>query len=155
MTTKAQARALSQLRANPLFCTMESKHLKKLAAIAVEAEFSKDEVIYERGHMGQALYLIEEGEVSIATDIPGEESIVLHTLGPGQIFGWSSLFPQERKLFITRATKPSRVLVMNAEQIRHAWQADTSLEYALVRRGSEAMSNRLMMLRQQLVQMIG
>jgi CRP-like cAMP-binding protein len=154
MTTKAQERALSQLRANPLLHSMDSKHLKKLAAIAVEAEFARDEVIYQRGHLGQALYLIQEGEVTIATDTPGQEQVVLHTLGPGQLFGWSALFPQERKMFITRATKPTRVLVMNAAKIRDAWQSDTSMEYALIRRGGEAMSNRMLLLRQQLAEMI-
>jgi SulP family sulfate permease len=154
MTTKPQLRALSQLRANPLLHTMDSRHLKKLAAVAVEAEFGKNEIIYQRGQSGQALYLIEEGEVTIATDTPDQESVVLHTLGPGQLFGWSALFPQERKMFITRATRPTRVLLMPAEQIRAAWQADTSLEYALVRRGGEAMANRLMMIRQQLAAMM-
>ena len=154
MTTRAQVRALTHLRASPLLHTMESKHLKKLAAIAVEAEFGKDEIIYQRGQMGQALYLIVEGEVTIATDVPGQEPVVLHTLGPGQLFGWSALFPQERKMFKTRATRPTRVLVMAAEQIRTIWQADTAFEYALIRRGGEAMANRLTMIRQQLAAMM-
>jgi CRP-like cAMP-binding protein len=133
---------------------METKHLMELAAIATEVEFAEDQIIYEQGSKGQALYLIQEGEVVIEADVPGQGRMIMNRLGPGQFFGWSSLFPLERKMAWTRATRPTRVIAFNAGQLQSVWRADHELEYAIVRRAGRDMINRIKATRQQLADML-
>jgi CRP-like cAMP-binding protein len=129
---------------------MDTNHLKVLAAIAKEVEFGANAIIYRRGDAGQAVYLIEDGEVVIEMEIPGKGLMVMNTLGPGQFFGWSSLFPSERKMAWTRTTKTTLTIAFDANQLRAACKANHELDYALVRRAAESTANRIKMNRQQL-----
>ena len=154
MTTKTEFKALTLLRSAELTKDMETKHLKKLAALARTVTFAEGEIIYHPGDVGQGLYLIEDGQVVIEMEIPGQHSMILKTLGPGQFFGWSSLFPREQKIFFTRATQQTHAIMINAEQLRNAWQTDHNLEYAIIRRAGKDMANRIRATRQQLGAMI-
>jgi CRP-like cAMP-binding protein len=116
--------------------------------------FDEGEVIYEKGATGRALYLLLEGEVIIEADVPGRGRFVMNRLGPGQFFGWSSLFPPEHKMGWTRAVKPTRAIAFNARQLRAAWRADHGLEYAMIRCASKDMTDRIRAARQQLVDML-
>jgi len=149
MTFIFQSEALRIIQSAELTCDMEMKHLHKLASMACEMEFPEDKIIYHKGDMGQALYLIEEGQVAVEMDVPDLGQVTINTFGPGQIFGWSSLFPSERKMGWTRTTKPTRVLAINASKLRAAFQFDHNLEYAVVRRAARAMVDRVKDSRQQ------
>ena len=80
--------------------------------------------------------------------------MVMNRLGPGQFFGWSSLFPLERKLGWTRAIQPTQVIAFNADRLRSIWRADHELEYAIVRRAGRDMANRIKATRQQLAEVL-
>lgn len=146
-----KSEALKILQSAELTRDMEMKHLCKLASMACEMEFPEGEIIYQKEDKGQALYLIEEGQVVVEMDVPNLGRVTVNTFGPGQIFGWSSLFPSERKLGWTRATKPTWVLAINASRLRAAFQFDHNLEYAVVRRAARAMVDRVKDCRQQWV----
>ena len=151
MTFIFKSEALRILQSAELTCDMEMKHLCKLASMTCEMEFLEGEIIYRRGDIGQALYLIEEGQVIVEVDIPNIGLVTVNTFGPGQIFGWSSLFPSDRKIGWTRAMKPTRVLAINANRLRAAFQFDYYLEYAVVRHAARAMIDRVKDSRQQWV----
>lgn len=155
MTSKTELKALTLLRAASLTADMETKHLKKLASLAREAHFATNEIIYRKGDLGRALYLIEEGEVVIETEVLEQGYVPTDRLGPGQFFGWSSLFPPARKLGQTRVVKPTRALSFYAEGVRLAMQADHALEYGLVRRAGQTMIDRIKTIRQQLAELYG
>ena len=150
MTSKTELKVLTVLRAAELMRGMKTEQLKKLAALGQEVEFQKDDVIYHRGALGQAIYLILSGEVAIETDVPGQARVTLNVLGPGRFFGWSSLFPAERKMFLTRATRTTRAIAFNADRLHQLWQTDHELEYALIRRAGQSMADRIKATRQQL-----
>jgi CRP-like cAMP-binding protein len=154
MTTKIELRALTGLRSADLTRDMETKHLHKLASLASVVEFSEGEVIYQKGDVGRAVYLIEEGAVAVEMTIPGEGQITLNSFGPGQFFGWSSLFPTEQKMAWTRAVKPTRAIAFDARRLKAACQTDHNLEYAIVRRAVKAMGDRLIDNRKQLADTI-
>jgi CRP-like cAMP-binding protein len=151
MTFIFKPEAFRILQSAELTRDMEMKHLGKLASMAYEMEFPEGEIIYRKGDTGQALYLIEEGQVVVEMEVPNLGQVTVNTFGPGQIFGWSSLFPSERKMGWTRATKPTRVLAINASRLRAAFQFDHNLEYAVVRRAARAMVDRVKDSRQQWV----
>ncbi len=133
---------------------MTSEHLRKLATLASEIEFKKDEIIYQKDEAGNAIYLIESGQVVIETIVPGQGRIVISTLGPGEYFGWSSLFPAERKMAWTRTTIPTRVISFNAEKLRDVWQTDHNLEYAIIRRAGRDMTSRVKSVREKLAEIM-
>jgi len=150
MSYIVELKALTMLQSAELTRDMETRQLKKLASMASQAEFSEGEVIYQKGDMGRAVYLIEAGEVVVEMTVPDHGQVTIITFGPGQFFGWSSLFPSERKMAWTRAAKPTRALAINASRLKAACQFDHNLEYAIVRRASRAMADRILAVRRQM-----
>jgi len=154
MTSKTELKTLTMLRAAELTKDMETEHLHKLASITSEVTFEENKIIYQRGATGRAIYLIESGEVVIEMERPGQGVIIMNRLGPGQFFGWSSLFPGERKIAWTRTTKPTRAIAIDSNRLRQLWQADYDLEYAIVRRAGRDMANRIKNARRNLFEML-
>ena len=69
---------------------------------------------------------------------------------PGELFGWSSLFPAERKKARARVVKPMRAIAIDADLLRAAWQTDHTLEHAIIQRTATIMVSRLRTTRQRL-----
>ncbi len=150
MTQQTELKILTILRSIDLTRDMETKHLKKLASIAKEIEFAEGDIVYNEGEIGTAVYIIQSGEVAIEMDVPRQGNVNILTVGPGELFGWSSLFPAERKKARARAIKPTRAIAIDADQLRASWQTDHTLEHAIIQRTAAIMVSRLRMTRQRL-----
>ncbi|MFN8459021.1 MAG: cyclic nucleotide-binding domain-containing protein, partial [Anaerolineae bacterium] len=74
------------------------------------------------------------------------------TVGPGQLFGWSALFPGRRKQASARALEPTWAIALDAARLHEAFRLDPKLEVALIHRVTEVIANRLASTRRQLTQ---
>jgi CRP-like cAMP-binding protein len=134
---------------------MKTAHLKKLAALASEIAFSQDQLIYREGDLGEAVYFIEDGEVVIEMNRPESNTpMMMYPVGPGQLFGWSALFPPRRKQARARAVRPTRAIAINATQLREAFRSDQGLENAMIQRVNEVIADRLSAIRLQLARSV-
>ena len=77
---------LERLRALPLFVNLTPGELKIVDSLLHEREFLKDEVIFDKGDEGQALYIIIDGSVFIWPQGRPVEGRIIE-LGPGTVFG--------------------------------------------------------------------
>ena len=154
MASKTELNALTMLRSIELTRDMETRHLRKLASIAQEIVFHEGEIIYRQGDKGKGLYLIQEGNVVIEMEIPGQDQVIMNDLGPSEFFGWSSLFPLEHKMAWTRASQSTRALMFEADLLRDACRLDHTLEYAIVRRAGRDMVHRIKATRHYLSKMV-
>lgn len=151
MTTQTELRLLTALRSMKVLEGMKTSHLKKLAALATPVKFAKDQIIYQAGVQGDAIYFVEEGEVVIEMSVPDSSSpMKMYTVGPGHLFGWSALFPFRRKQARARAVVPTHVIAINAAGLREAFQFDQGLENAIIQRVNEVIAERLATTRLQL-----
>jgi CRP-like cAMP-binding protein len=148
---QTELKILVALRSMKSLEGMKTPHLKKLTALATEVKFTPDQIIYREGDLGEAIYFIEEGEVVIEMGLPGlSNPVKMYTVGPGQLFGWSALFPPRRKQARARVIVPTQAIAVNAAKLREAMLADQGLENALIQRVNEVIAERLAMTRQQL-----
>ena len=154
MTSKLELKILTLLRNAELTRDMDSQHLKVLAAIGREVEFEANKSIYRRGDTGHAVYLVESGKVVIEIDVPNQGLVVMNVVEPGGFFGWSSLFPSERKMAWTRTAEHTYAIAFNAAQLREACTRDHALEYAIVRRAARSTASRIQANRQQLIDLL-
>ena len=135
-----------------LLAQFPREYVEKLANLATEVEFAKDDVIFLEGDESGSLYLIVSGSVALELTRPGN-TLVLQTLGPGDEFGWSSILPDMSKRFRARALGPVRVFAFNGEHLHRACEQDAGFGYALMRRLLKVVARRLEAARIQLVAM--
>lgn len=131
---------------------MEIGQIRKLALLATEVSFAENEVIYREGDEGTAIYFIEKGQVAIEVNQPDGDKVTVSTVGPGQLFGWSALFPGRRKQASARALAPTWAIALNAAQLHEVFRLDPTLETALIQRVTEVIADRLASSRRQLAQ---
>jgi CRP/FNR family transcriptional regulator, cyclic AMP receptor protein len=78
---------LQVLRDLDLFRGLTPLHLAHLASIGRREEHKKNEVLFEEGDTGAALYVVVEGSVRISKMVPGIGEEALAILRPGSYFG--------------------------------------------------------------------
>ena len=111
--------------------------------------------MFREGDCDSVLYVVEEGRVAIEITIPGRGRVTILTVGPGEVFGWSSLFFQRPKTASARTVEPTRALALDAVRLRALCDADTRLGYLLTRRILDVVSERLKATRMQLLDIYG
>jgi CRP/FNR family cyclic AMP-dependent transcriptional regulator len=130
--TPSELRIVTAFRSMDVFCSLDPLHIHKLASIASERQFEEGAIIYRAGEVGQAIYLILEGEVAVEMEVVDYGPVTLFTLGPGQLFGWSSLFPTRRKQARARVVEPTQVIAINGRYLRDLFRADHDMERAVM-----------------------
>jgi CRP-like cAMP-binding protein len=119
------------------------QELETLASMSHFVVFSDGEMIFREGDMGKLVYLIQEGNVAIETHVPGHGRVTVLTVESGQLLGWSSLLPPQRKTAGGRALSQTRAIAIDAVQLWEACQADHDLGYAVMSRVAQVIANRL------------
>lgn len=154
MTTKNELKIITTLRVMPFTRGLDSKHLKKLASMATEVSFAAGETIFQEGDEGVAIYLIEEGEVTVEAQVVGQGLLTILVLGSQELLGWSALFPPRRKSSTARAVKPTRAIAIDVDQLLEAFQSDQELEVQIIRRVTDVIAERLKITRAQLLKSV-
>jgi CRP-like cAMP-binding protein len=111
--------------------------------------------IAHEGDSADYLYLIRRGKVAIEAQGPGHGTIVLETLGEGEVLGWSWLFPPHRWTFDFHAIEDTRMVAMDAKCLRGKAEADPALGYRLMKSFSRVMTERLRAARMQILDVYG
>ncbi len=94
-----QAGAASKLRAIPLFSNLSDDALADVAGALLLRHVPAGEVVYAQGDAGDALYIVEAGQVGVV----GGGSASGAQLGAGDFFGEAELLSGERRADTVRA----------------------------------------------------
>jgi CRP-like cAMP-binding protein len=127
------------------------QHRQLLADISVEAQFNAGHVFFREGEPGTVLYLIQRGRVAIEIPVPGRGRISILTVGPGEIFGWSSIFAASGKTAGARAVEDTATIAIDARKLMRACQKDPKLGFELMLRVVRVVAARLQVTRLQLL----
>lgn len=130
---------------------LSKQYRQLLADISVEAEFNAGHVFFREGEAGTVLYLIRRGRVAIEIPVPGRGRISILTVGPGEIFGWSSLFAASGKTAGARAVEDTVTIAIDARKLMRACQKDPKLGFEILLRVVRVVAARLQVTRLQLL----
>jgi CRP-like cAMP-binding protein len=131
----------------------DQAQIARLAEIATEVRWNTGEMVYREGDPGSPLYVVEDGRVALELTVPGRAAVTILSVGPGEMFGWSSLFYQRPKTSAARAVVPTRAVALDAARLRALCDADPVFGYAILRRILQVVSERLKATRMQLLDM--
>ena len=80
------------LRKVGLFSELDTGILLQIASVVIEKDFSKGKTIFFEGEEATAIYFVKKGKIKIAKMSEQGKEIIVHILGPGDIFAEVTLF---------------------------------------------------------------
>ncbi|HYF65590.1 MAG TPA: cyclic nucleotide-binding domain-containing protein [Herpetosiphonaceae bacterium] len=147
----ARRRAISTLSRVPLFSQLAIAERIMLAGSLTRYDFERNTVIFEQGSPGQALYLIEQGQIAVE-----QNGIIVSTLAEGDFFGEMALLSSAAHNATIRTLTPARCLQLPgaafAELVRQNDALETSLRNVFNQRLDHAERIRHNVIEQQQVQ---
>jgi CRP/FNR family cyclic AMP-dependent transcriptional regulator len=139
----------------PLFQGLDQEALELVAGCGANVRFRPDEMILRAGDPADLFYVIRHGSVSIETYVPARGPVTIETIGPGEILGWSWLFPPYRAQLDARALSLVRATSFDAACLRGKCEADHALGYELMSRFAQVLIERLQWTRLRLLDVYG
>lgn len=140
MTSTSMSQYLAR---QDFFADLAPDGMAILADNASWQEIERDEVLFKHGDLATHFFLLDSGGIVLEIPAITGPSIVIQTLGPGNVLGWSWLIPPYKWNFLARATEPSKVVVFNGKAIREHCERNPEFGYALMKRFAGLMSERL------------
>jgi CRP/FNR family cyclic AMP-dependent transcriptional regulator len=141
------------LEEHPFFRDMKPEFIGSLAGCASNVRFKARETVFHADERADHFYIIESGKIAIDISIPGRSVLTIETLGPGQVLGWSWLFPPYEWQYGARAVEDTKAIAMDARCLRGKCETDPALGYDLMKRFSAIMARRMQRARLQMLDM--
>ena len=111
LSPEDRALAVERLRAMPLFSELPEEALSAMAKRLLLQHAPAGELIFQIGGPGDALYLVETGQVELVTESRrGEESLA--RLGSGGFFGEMALLTGKTRAATARALQDANIWVL-------------------------------------------
>lgn len=135
------------------FGNLEEHEVRALAILAEEEHHQLGEFIFHEGDQAAKVYLLLEGRVEMMmnTNAGGTQREVVMTVGPGEIFGWSSLVEPYQLTASAHCATHVRVVAITAPGIRALMTISCSLGFRLMQKACQIASARLRATRIQLL----
>jgi CRP-like cAMP-binding protein len=128
---------------SPLLEDLSGEPLRFLESVSSESEFEPREIIFEEDDPARSFYVIEAGRVGLEVAFPAKESIIIETLGRGDLLGISSMFPPARWNWTARALERTELVAFDAEAVRARCAEDTELALHVYATVAAAAARRL------------
>ena len=139
----------------PLFRGLKDEELELLAGCASNTRFQEGEMLFREGDAADTFYLVRHGMVALETFVPPRGAVTIETIEPGEVVGWSWLFPPYRWHFDARAITLVRATAFDGACLRGKCEADSTLGYDLMSRFAQVLIERLQWTRLRLLDVYG
>jgi len=128
----------------------EPRHVEKLATLAKEVRFARDQIIFREGGECSEYYLIVSGRVALEIEAP-DHTLRVQTLSAGDELGWSAVLMGSGKHFQARALEPVEALAFEGSELLAACKEDTAFGFAFMQRLLAVVAGRLQATRLQVL----
>lgn len=97
------------LRQVPMFESLDERSATELCDLLENVDCATEQAIFRAGDAGNAMYIIENGEVRISINAEDGNEITIAKLGPGDFFGEMSILDGQARAAHATATMSSRL----------------------------------------------
>lgn len=143
------------LSRHPVFAGFDGATLALLAGCARNEHVNAGAIIYFEGDPADRLYLIRHGDVAVEIGTPERDPIIVETLHPDDILGWSWMVPPYRHMSQARATTDLRVVSLDGACLRRKCDDNPALGYMMFKHLLPHMAQRVRALRLQVLDLYG
>ena len=134
---------------------LDPRFAEQLAGCAQTDGFAAGDLLFHEGEPANTFWILRHGRVALELHSPNRGSLLIETLDPGEVLGWSWLFPPFRWHFDARALTDVRAVAVDGACLRGKCDADPAFGYELMRRFSRVMVERLQATRVRLLDLYG
>ena len=138
---------------HPFVRGLRPEHLKVLADNAMRMHYDEGQMIFREGEPANRFYLIERGHISLESYRRDEPAVNIQKIGPGDVLGWSWLFPPYYWHFDARTLEPTTAIFLYGTRLRELCEEDHDLGYELMKRMTQIVIQRLQATRKELLEL--
>ena len=145
----------TEINQHPFLAGLAPQHAAALERAARSASYRAGTRIFAEGTPADRFWLLLNGHVQLEARVPGRGAVIIESLPPTSVLGWSWLFPPYTWHFGATAVANTSAIEFDAEQVRQACDADPTLGYELLRRFVHVVVDRLQSTRVRLLDLYG
>ena len=138
-----------------VFAGLDAVYAEQLAGCSQNVGFEAGDTLFREGEPADTFYVLRRGRVALELYVPGRGALTIETIDPGQVVGWSWLFPPHVWHFDARAVAAVRAVAVDGACIRGKCEEDPALGYQLMQRFSAVLLERLNATRLRLADLYG
>jgi CRP/FNR family cyclic AMP-dependent transcriptional regulator len=143
------------LRDHPFLQGLEPEYLALLAGCATNVRFREGSFLFREGEPADQCFLIREGKIALEIAAPGHGSIIVETVGTGEVAGFSWLLEPHLWQFDGRAVDPVRAIALDGVCLRGKCAEDPRLGFELMQLFARLAVQRLQATRLRLLDVYG
>ena len=133
---------------------LNEKQRDKVRNLGHIETYEQNAVICTEGEEARKLYLVEEGQVAVQSELGRGMRIPITIVSEGQAFGWSVLVPPHKLVATVTASSKAKVLAIEREPLLSLMRADPSLGLTIMQNIASIISSRLRNLEQEMVGLV-
>ncbi|MBU0951476.1 MAG: cyclic nucleotide-binding domain-containing protein [Elusimicrobia bacterium] len=127
----------------PIFEGLSNSALGKITGIIYSKKYPADELIFEEGKVGKALFIIYDGEVAITKASNGAEAKVIATHQKGAFFGEMALLEELPRSATTKTTKETTLFLIYKVKFDWFIEKDPRVGLKIIHNIAKVLSARL------------
>lgn len=140
------ARLLNQLSKVELVRSLPPEDMEGVLTCVEPVEFAQGDILFRQGDPGNALYLINEGQIDIVTGSDGDRKTIA-TLGAGQSFGEMALLNNDSRTATAVAAENTQLLKIGKDQFDALMEISPGLRKAVEQLNSKRILQNVQNLR--------
>jgi CRP/FNR family cyclic AMP-dependent transcriptional regulator len=145
------AAGIDLLRQMDLTAGLSDPELGELAKIARHTDLPPAAVVFREGQNQSVIYWVVDGAITLETTGARLKPIVLLTVGPGEVLGWSALVGDSRMTARASTVTNTRLIGFPADDLKKLCDQNHELGYHVMNSIAENLSRRFHATRQFLV----
>jgi CRP/FNR family cyclic AMP-dependent transcriptional regulator len=131
------------LAGEPFFEGMPRTVLRRMATAARPITFPAGHRLFTEGGVADRFWVLQDGIVALDLRVPGRGPVMIETLEPGAVLGWSWAHAPYRWRFGAVAQDPVRAIEFDARLVRALGAVDPAMGYELSQRFTKVIIDRL------------
>jgi CRP/FNR family transcriptional regulator, cyclic AMP receptor protein len=151
------------LRRYPFFSGLSLEEVSQLAQMGEEITIKNGHYFFKEGETLDYFYLNVAGAIAIVMQLPAKgvvhsvskqylreyetSDVVVSTVGPGEIFGWSGMIEPFAATAAAKATTDCRVVHFNRHKLWDAFNDNYHFGYVMSQKAAQVIRDRLKDLR--------
>ncbi|MEV5511120.1 cyclic nucleotide-binding domain-containing protein [Streptomyces orinoci] len=138
-----------------VFGALPKDRRERLMALGRQVAFPADARIFAEGDPADRFWIVHTGTVALDLQVPGRRPVVIETVGPNELLGWSWICPPREWHLGAEASSPVRAWEFDAEPVLRMCAEDPVFDHALLTYVVSVIGNRLRLARTRLLDLYG